>query len=94
MNEMMKRSSIVFALLMGGVLCISFGPRAGSQQVLPPAVALPTATPASEIGRYQLVRESVNSFYLLDTKTGRVWYRYGTGAAEWVEESPAFTKGK
>ena len=94
MNEMLKRSSVVFALLIGGVLCVSFGPRASSQQALPPAVAAPPVAVPSEVGRYQLTRESVNSFYLLDTATGRIWYRYGTGAAQWEEQSPAFTKGK
>ena len=89
MKETMKRSSVVFALLLSGVLFISFGPRAGSQQPPAPPIAAP-----SEVGRYQLTRESVNSFYLLDTATGRIWYRYGTGAAQWEEQSPAFTKGK
>ena len=89
MKETMKRSSIAVALLMGGVLFISFGPRAKSQEAVAPPVAA-----AFEVGRYQMIKLSANDVYLLDTKTGRVWYRYGTGAALWEEQSPAITKGK
>lgn len=94
MNQTLKRSSVVFALLMGGVLCVSFGPRASSQQALPPAVAAPPVAAPSEVGRYQLTSMDDNRVYMIDTATGRVWYRYGTGAAPWEEQSPAFVKGK
>jgi len=60
-----------------------------------PALSQAPAAPASsQVGRYQLHKETdSNEQFIIDTQTGRLWYRYGTGVkAVWEEQSPDYTK--
>ena len=49
------------------------------------------AQAAAQIGRYQLTLASTGSQYIIDTQTGRLWYRYSNSAKiAWQEQSPDY----
>lgn len=59
-----------------------------SSLVRPPQTAADTK--AQPLPRYQIVKMSENVVYLLDSQTGRTWYKFvssNQGPAEWREDS-------
>lgn len=72
---------ICAVLVVGGGALSLFSRSAHSQS---------TAQPSGQPGRYQLIVQGANSQYIIDTQTGRMWYRFGTGQTPWQEESPDY----
>ena len=84
MQRSLQASLVIIALLLGCIVFGLFSRSARSQSSVPS----PAAT-----GRYQLLVPSDNAQYIIDTQTGRVWYRLGTGVkSTWDEQGPDYTK--
>jgi len=90
MQKSLQVSLAIIALLLG---CIVFGVFSRSARSQSPALVtsqspLPMAASPS---RYQLLFPRGNFEFIVDTQTGRVWYRDEPGSP-WIEESPDTTK--
>lgn len=84
MKKPVPTLTLFTVLLLGGGALSLFSRSAHSQ-----SPALANGAP----GRYQLIVQGANSQYIMDTQTGRMWYRFGTGAKSvWQEESPDYRK--
>jgi len=80
----MKRSYItamVLAFVAGGLVTGAAERWAGGTRI---------ASASPNTGHYQLTVDH-DSQWLLDTDSGRVWFRYGTGPSQWTEQSPDYT---
>ena len=84
MQKSISVTLVAFALVLGCTVAALFSRSAWSQSPVPPNASA---------GRYQLLVPSDNAQYVIDTQTGRVWYRYGTGVkATWEEQGPDYTR--
>ena len=98
MQKSLQVSLAIIALLLG---CIVFGVFSRSARSQSPALvtsqspALVTSQSplpmAASPSRYQLLFPCGNFEFIVDTQTGRVWYRDEPGSP-WIEESPDTTK--
>ena len=85
MQKSLQASLVVIALLLG---CIVFGLFSRSARSQSPALVTQSTLPiTASPGRYQLLFPSGNFEFMVDTQTGRVWYRTEPGSP-WLEESP------
>jgi hypothetical protein len=78
-----KTASILGACIVVAAFVIAINIRVG----MTPAV--------SEVGRYQMVRSSGSSCFVLDTRTGRLWQRMidpSGGPGEWSENKTPWTE--
>lgn len=82
--KFMQVTLAVIAFLLGCIVTGLFSHSAWSQ-----SSTLSTAS----AGRFQLLVPSDNTQFLIDTQTGLVWYRFGTGVkATWEEQGLDYTK--
>lgn len=80
MQSSIHRLLVVIALLLGCITIGVFSARAFSQGA---------AAKSLEVGRYQMVRQSDEMVWLVDTKTGHCWQeRYGSWSGQDPTKSP------
>lgn len=84
MQKLVQACSVATVLLLVGIVWFGLSRSAQGQSPL---------TARSYAGRYQLIVVDANTQFVIDTQTGRIWYRYGVGVrAIWQEQSPDYTK--